>query len=85
MEFSSYPFVFVVLLVLVAEGRAKIGLTNSEDEILGVNSMQQQCEDICLQKVNYFKKKTNCFTSVYVYSYLYVTYKLTYFYYTIRM
>lgn len=53
MEFSSYPFVFVVLLVLVAECTAKIGLTNSVDENLGANSVQQQCQDICLQKVKY--------------------------------
>lgn len=53
MEFSSYPFVFVVLLVIVVECTAKIGLTNSVDENFGVNSVQQQCQDICLQKVKY--------------------------------
>lgn len=52
MEFSSYPLVFITLLVLVAESSAKIGIKNSDDENLDVNStQQQQCEDICLQKV----------------------------------
>lgn len=51
MEFSSYPFVYVILLVLVQQGWAKVGLINSEDETLAVNSKQQQCQDICLQKV----------------------------------
>lgn len=51
MQFSSYPFVFVIILVLVQQGWAKVGLINSEDENFGGNSKQQQCQDICLQKV----------------------------------
>lgn len=56
MEFSSYHFVCVMLLVSVTPGRAKVGLNDSDDESLAVNTIeeqqqQHQCQESCLQKV----------------------------------
>ncbi|XP_037029390.1 transmembrane protein fend-like [Bradysia coprophila] len=51
MEFSSYHFVCIILLVSVTQGMAKVGLTNSDDEIVAANSIQHhQCQESCLQK-----------------------------------
>lgn len=52
MKFIAYHFVCVILLALVPQGRAKVGLTNSDDDHSTVNSEQRQCQEKCIQKVS---------------------------------